>query len=341
MRRNRKDNAKKERIIMIASSAFVLTALTMTGVYMQSRDQESENDGYTIDFSALENNVDDKRQEIVENNLGDSIFVEDDRLVGDLGDYSINMEDDLDYMPMEAGSNLVEIPGLTDDKEEPEEEQKEAPSSEKPAAQVKEPVANENSVINEEPTIHEDPVIHEDPIVYEDSVESPTGISYTEMPPSDGGQNTMGDNVVVTQDLHFVESDGLRIPLEGEYETIIPFSQEIGVYFRTLDHYKRSNAMVLSAAEGAAVTACAEGRVVDIFENEEIGHAITMELGDGYQITYGQLRDIQVGLGSYVNAGDVFAVVAAPTKYYVREGANLYLKLTSNGTAIDPSPLLH
>ena len=45
---------------MIASSAFVLTALTITGVYMQARDTDSQDDGYTIDFSALENTVDHK-----------------------------------------------------------------------------------------------------------------------------------------------------------------------------------------------------------------------------------------------------------------------------------------
>ena len=50
MRRNRRNNAKKERIIMIASSAFVLAALTMTGIYMKSNQEESQDDGYAIDL---------------------------------------------------------------------------------------------------------------------------------------------------------------------------------------------------------------------------------------------------------------------------------------------------
>lgn len=54
MRRNRKNSIKKERIIMIASSAFVLTALTLTGIYMKEGNVESQDDGYTIDFTALE-----------------------------------------------------------------------------------------------------------------------------------------------------------------------------------------------------------------------------------------------------------------------------------------------
>jgi len=54
---------------MIASSVFVLAALTMTGLYMKDRNQEIKDDGYTLDFSALENNAEDKFDEIAENNV--------------------------------------------------------------------------------------------------------------------------------------------------------------------------------------------------------------------------------------------------------------------------------
>lgn len=315
MRKNRKDNTKKERIIMIASSAFVLTALTMTGVYMQSRDQESENDGYTIDFSVLENNVDNKSQEILENSLDDSRILDGNDLINGL-------EDDLDYMPMEAGSNLVEIPGLTDGKDKSDSKNTSNSSSsskEKPSASGTKALAEEA----EEGT----------------DVTSEGTESSEEETLAESEQETFSEDVVVTQELHFAESNGLLQPLAGSLNVLIPFSRDTGVYFETLDQYKRNYAMIVAADEGTSVTACATGKVVNIFQNEEIGHAITMELGDGYQITYGQLRDIQVPLGSYVNAGDVFASVAVPTKYYVREGSNLYLQLTANGKAIDPSPL--
>ena len=116
MKKNSRNNARKERIIMIASSAFVLTALTMTGIYMKSNTAEQEDDGYTIDFTALEDNVQEKRQEIAQGTG------EDDLLAG----VEDPMENDLDYMPMEAGSGLVELPGLTD-------RQQEGPVSDKPA----------------------------------------------------------------------------------------------------------------------------------------------------------------------------------------------------------------
>ena len=299
---------------MIASSVFVLTALTMTGVYMQSRDQESQNDGYTIDFSVLENNVDDKRQEIAENNQVD------DSLLGGVVDNSIGLEDDLDYPPVEVDSNLIEIPGLTDGRDEPD-----AAKGSTGTAKPTEPAEEETVAQMEEPSQEPD-----------DSGDS----SSTEVLKIDD-QDALGENVVATPELHFSESEGLLRPLAGELEVLIPCSMNSGVYFKTLDHYKRSKAMVISAPEGTAVTACAEGKVVKIFQDSEFGHAVTMELGDGYEITYGQLRDIKVALGSYVNAGDSFATVDKTTKYYVREGDNLYLQLTVNGTVVDPSTLFH
>ena len=52
MRRKRK-NKKREKMIMLCSSVLVLTALTMTGVYVKDKKQE-DNDGYVVDLSRLE-----------------------------------------------------------------------------------------------------------------------------------------------------------------------------------------------------------------------------------------------------------------------------------------------
>lgn len=287
-RNNRRNNAKKERIIMIASSAFVLSALTMTGIYMKSTNIDSEDDGYTLDFTALEDSAENKLQEIAQNVQTQDELGIDGILRDDLTEIQ-GLEDDLDYMPMEAGSGLVEIPGLTDG----ENLQEYAPTLDEVIPQVTEAPEPEKEATAAQP--------------------------------------------VVTQTLHFAESDGLLRPLEGE--TLIPYSMDGSVYFSTLDQYKYNPAMMIAAEEGTAVAACADGKVIDIFENEEIGHAIIMELGDGYQITYGQLEGINVSLNSFVDAGETIAAVAAPTKYYSVEGSNLYLKLTMEDTPVNPEPL--
>lgn len=98
---------------------------------------------------------------------------------------------------------------------------------------------------------------------------------------------------------------------------------------------------MIAAEPGTVVTACAAGKVINIFDDAIIGHAVTMDLGDGYQLTYGQLNGINVTLDSYVSMGDQIATVAEPTKYFCRDGSNLYLKLTKDGQPVNPEPLFH
>lgn len=303
MRRNnnRRDNAKKERIVMLASSAFVLAALTMTGIYMKSRDVESEDNGYTIDFTALEESVDDKYQEIAQNTEPN------------LTNEPEMLEDDLDYPPMEVGSGLVEIPGLTDNLME---EADLAHGEQLP----------DISEMTEQPAV--EPIEEMETAQEEEPEETPEAAEHEEASSQD---------VVVDRVLHFSETNGLLKPVSGD--TVIPYSMDRSTYFSTLDQYKYNDAVMIGAEEGSVVSACAEGRVINIFENEEIGHAVTMDLGDGYMITYGQLNGINVTLNSYVAPGDAIASVAAPTKYYSREGSNLYLQLTKDGVPLNPESL--
>ena len=95
MRRNR-STMKKERIIMLVSSVFVLTALTMTGFYVKEKN-EAEKDGYVVDMSALEKKTEEKTKEIAQ-------AVEEEAEAG-----NGTVSDDLDYDPnfQEASSGEV------------------------------------------------------------------------------------------------------------------------------------------------------------------------------------------------------------------------------------------
>jgi septal ring factor EnvC (AmiA/AmiB activator) len=108
------------------------------------------------------------------------------------------------------------------------------------------------------------------------------------------------------------------------------------VYFATLDQYKYNPAMIIQASEGEPVLACARGKVTDIYSTAELGQVVELELGDGYKAIYGQLTDIKVTVDQYVNAGDTIAAVASPTKYYSTEGSNLYFRLDSEDTPVNP-----
>lgn len=276
MRRDRKSSIKKERIVMIASSAFVLAALTMTGVYMKEQNMESKDDGYTVDFAALEEDVEEKYQEIARNNASP---VTEEPVVP-----QTNLEDDLDYMPLEVGSGLVEIEGLTEG-----------------LYSLEEIAEDVNSQVEELGTVIAEEIAEEAP---------------------------------AEKELTFSQEESLIRPMAGE--VLLPYSMDGSIYFATLDQYKYNPAMVFAAEEGNAVAASAEGKVVDIYEDPQIGKAVTIDLGDGYELTYGQLQDIQVSVDSYVNAGDVIGKIAAPTKYFSVEGTNLYFQLTKDGEPVNP-----
>lgn len=139
--------------------------------------------------------------------------------------------------------------------------------------------------------------------------------------------------------LTFSDEESLVWPISGN--VLINYSMDKTIYFPTLEQYKYNPAIVIAANEGDLITAAASGKVVAVFEDREIGNAVTMELGNGYEVTYGQLTNILVSEGSYVTKGDVIAEVASPTKYYSVEGTNVYFKLTKDGIPVNPMSRLN
>ncbi|MBQ2802590.1 MAG: M23 family metallopeptidase [Lachnospiraceae bacterium] len=318
MKRNRKNSIKKERTIMIASSVFVLAALTMTGIYMKNSSLEAEDDGYTLDFTALEESEEPLGE------LAQNIPSTDDKVQNNISDTTLNntipnnstveqevLEDDLDYMPLEVGSGDIEIPGLTSEMDE---------------------LAWESPVL--EDTDLADAAL-ENVGLDEASLEEVKLASEAQQGEKEAVTST---KVAVEKELTFSEADGLLRPVAGDI--LMNYSMESSVYFATLDQYKYNPATIFAAEEGTTVNACAAGKVVNVFEDEEIGNAITLDLGNGYQATYGQLGDIKVSNGSYVEEGDVLGSIAAPTKYYSVEGSNLYFQLTKDGAFVNPEEML-
>lgn len=150
----------------------------------------------------------------------------------------------------------------------------------------------------------------------------------------DAGEGAPALSTAMQPALTFSDSDTLVWPVVGNI--LINYSMDKTVYFPTLQQYKYNPAIIIQASEGDLITAASAGKVISVFSDPQLGNAITMELGGGYEATYGQLRNILVSEGSYVAAGDVIAEVAAPTKYYSVEGTNVYFKLTKDGEPVNP-----
>lgn len=133
---------------------------------------------------------------------------------------------------------------------------------------------------------------------------------------------------------HFTEQSILTWPVRGE--VLMEYSMDSPVYFRTLDQYGYSQGMVIQAERGQPVYASADGTVTDVSYSDQYGWTVTVDLGDGFQATYGQLADISVSEGDNIAMGAVIAEVAVPSKFYSLEGDNVYFSLKQNETTIDP-----
>lgn len=134
--------------------------------------------------------------------------------------------------------------------------------------------------------------------------------------------------------VNFSEDTLMEWPVNGNI--LLDYSMDQTTYFPTLDQYKLSPAISVGAVEGAPVVAAVNGTVYSVEQNAQTGTTLTMELGNGYQAVYGQLTDLTVSEGDTVKKGTTIGYIAQPTKYYSREGTNLYFAMRKNGEPIDP-----
>lgn len=134
--------------------------------------------------------------------------------------------------------------------------------------------------------------------------------------------------------VNYTEDTPLTWPAAGTL--LMDYSMNSTVYFETLDQYKYNPALIISSEAGNKVLASARGIVESIGTDEETGTTLVLNIGNGYKLTYGQLKDVAAAQGDVVEAGDLLGYVSEPTKYYSEEGSNLYFKMTHQDEAVDP-----
>ncbi len=284
---NRKETVRRERMIMVISSVFVLAAMVCVGIYMRGQTTREQDNGYEIDFAKLETNVEEKYAEL-ENSVQEQA--------------RLNADDAMDYMPREevleegiymkeAGSGQVEIGKLQEN-----------------IKALTENIAKTEILVNEE-NITEEIISNQVEIQKQVDVEPA-----------------------------FVEATGFYLPVEGSI--LMHYNMDHTVYFATLDQYKYNPATIISAPEDTPIYACADATVLGIDYDEELGFSMRLDLGNGYEVTYGQIKDMMYVEGDRVLRGTQIGTVATPTKYYSVEGSNLYFAMKKNGEVASAEHLL-
>ncbi len=339
MRRNR-NGVRKDRIIMWVSSVMILAALTVTGVVVRNN-RQSDAESNVVDFSAIESEASETAENIISDKDMSTLFTE----VG---------TDDLDYDPsfQEANSGNVEnndnkstqksndgqSSKKSDDTENEVEYNKDGQTGESAESDKK----NNNKENSDQENNNKD--------ASKTDTADKKGSNDADKNASDKNEEGMIDESLENKEekpqdteaiattvqpiLDFNEEDGLVWPIVGDI--LLNYSMDKTIYFPTLQQYKYNPAIVISANEGENITAAADGRVISVSYDTQLGNTVVMDLGNGYELTYGQLDNITVSEGSYTAAGDIIGTVAYPTKYYSLEGANVYFKLTKDKEPINP-----
>lgn len=335
MARRNRSSIRKERIIMLASSVFVLAALTVTGVYVRNNNR-AEKEDYVVDFEALEQSSTELAENMVSGEELDTLFAG----VG---------TDDLDYDPSfqeansqhventdnglkvdtKSGKNTTDTKTIEEKVKEKNQEQEQEKKKEEKSDQTKkdEPAKDdpvEKSAVEKKNSGTDKSKEEEEAGMFDETVD-----------------DVLSDEVeaeaistTVQPELDFSEEDGLVWPIVGD--VLINYSMDQTIYFPTLDQYKYNPAIVIAATQGENISAAADGRVTSVSYDHDTGNTVVMDLGNGYELTYGQLENITVSEGSFVHVGDGIGTVAAPTKYYSLEGTNVYFKLTRDGEPVNP-----
>lgn len=157
-----------------------------------------------------------------------------------------------------------------------------------------------------------------------------------EAPPEESVQETNTEPVEKT--LSFDAAQDMEWPMEGN--VIMNYSMDQTIYFATLDQYKYNPALVIQGEVNDKVLSVADGKISNIETNEVTGCTVTVELGDGYNAVYGQLKEVPLSAGDYVEAGDIIGYINEPTKYYSVEGANLYFQMIKDNVSVNPMEFL-
>lgn len=169
--------------------------------------------------------------------------------------------------------------------------------------------------------------------------ESQTTREFLEENPIDGNGSDFSTEVnAAINSLQFSKESEMLWPVQGNI--ILEYNMDNTIYFSTLDEYKTNPAIIIQGKEYAPIVAAAKGVVTELSDNEELGVYMKMAIGNGYEVTYGQIVNPTVEVGETVEAGETIACVNKPTRYYEKEGYNLYFSVTKDGNPVDPMDFL-
>ncbi|MDD2978620.1 MAG: M23 family metallopeptidase [Hespellia sp.] len=135
-------------------------------------------------------------------------------------------------------------------------------------------------------------------------------------------------------EVYFDEDSTLVWPASGAI--LLNYSMDKMVYYSTLQQYRYNPAVIIGGKEDEEILAAASGIVESVEDSAQTGMTVKLDMGNGYEAVYGQLKDVQVEAGDYLATGELLGYLTTPTKYYSVEGVSLYFQMLKDGEPVNP-----
>lgn len=124
-------------------------------------------------------------------------------------------------------------------------------------------------------------------------------------------------------------------PVSGDIT--MPYSMDALIYSPTMADWRTHEGLDIASDLGTAVSAIADGTVVNVENGGMQGTSVTIEHGGDFVSVYANLEtDVQVGIGDEVEMGDIIGRVGDTSIYEVGQEPHLHLEMTLNGANVNP-----
>lgn len=128
------------------------------------------------------------------------------------------------------------------------------------------------------------------------------------------------------------------LPLQGSMLT--EYSPDNPIYDKTMNDWRTHNGVDIAANAGTPVKACADGTVLDVKTDDQLGQEVVIQHGGGITSIYADLTAFgdkpTVRKGQKVEAGDVIGSVGATAQAEIGLVPHLHFAMMKNGNYVDP-----
>ena len=120
-------------------------------------------------------------------------------------------------------------------------------------------------------------------------------------------------------------------------EVLREYSADMPSYSKTLDVWEIHKGLDIAAKDGDKIRSILDGTVKSVYSDERYGTSIELSYADNITVIYSGIKEnVSLEKGDTVKEGEVIGYIGQPTKYYSKEGSNLYFAMKKDGEPVDP-----